>query len=74
MIAPRAFASVRSYYFRAHCAQIEREQREYGGRRLEDYGLDDFRILYAAATSQAVEKRRQANNRWDAQRKLWVQV
>jgi hypothetical protein len=69
----RTLADVTSYYFRAHCAQIDREQREYGGRSLDDYTLDDFRIIHAAATSQAVEHQRRANTRWDRQRNAWGQ-
>lgn len=50
----RSFNSVRSYFFREQCARIDREQREYGGRALEDYTLDDFRAIRFAATSAAV--------------------
>lgn len=68
------FANARQYYFREQIARIDREQREFGGRSLDDYDLDDFRRLYAIATSQAVEWRRQINNRYDRWRKTWVQL
>jgi hypothetical protein len=62
----RSLESVRSYYFRAHCAQIDRDQREYGGRSLDDYTLEDFRIIFAAATSQAIAWKRSALRPWRA--------
>jgi hypothetical protein len=70
----RSLASVTSYFFRAHCARIDREQREYGGRSLDDYTLEDFRIIHAAATSQAIDTVQRSLRRWDHQRKLWVQL
>lgn len=67
----QSFNSVRSYFFRAQCATIEREQREYGGRSLEAYGLDDFRRLYAASTSQAVDHCQAITNRYNPYTRSW---
>lgn len=69
----RSFNSVRQYFFRSHCAQIEREQREYGGRSLDDYRLDDFRIIHQAATSQAIDWLQAATNRYNHAARSWDQ-
>lgn len=67
-----SFNSVRSYFFRAEIAERDREQREYGGRSLEDYDLEDFRALFARATSRAIDWDRARDNRWDAQTRAWA--
>jgi hypothetical protein len=58
MIAHRTFTDVRSYFFRAALANIDREQRQYGGRPLDAYRLEDFRSIHARATKQALGWRR----------------
>lgn len=67
----RSFNSVRSYFFRAQCARVDREYREYGGTPLERYRLDDFRRFYALATSQAVDTIQASLNRYNHATRSW---
>ena len=60
----RSLANVRSYYFRQLVATHNHEQRIYGGRRIEDYELEDFRTLWKSANSTAREMTRRAATPW----------
>lgn len=69
----RSFTSVRSYFFRAAIADIDREYRQYGGLSVDNLDLDDFRELFFSATSQAVDALTRATNRWNPETRAWEQ-
>jgi hypothetical protein len=64
MSAPlRSHASVRSYYFRQHCAD--------NARILARYRLSDFRCAWRTANAKAFEWRRRATTLWNHETKQW---
>jgi hypothetical protein len=66
MTTLRSLTNVRSYYFRKAIAERDYEQREFGGRSLDDYCLDDFRPIWRNAKTEALIWQRRATTLWRA--------
>jgi hypothetical protein len=55
----QTFVSARSYFFREALARYDLERAQYGGgRSLDAWTLEDFRLIHSEATSKAIDWRR----------------
>lgn len=68
---PQSFANVRSYYFRELVAEAERDFQQFGGRPLDAFTLENFRLLWSRATDQAIDACFAALNRYDPETQSW---
>ena len=74
MTVPLSHAEIRHSYFRELCARYQHEQREYGGRALEELHLHELRKIWRLAHLKAIEWRYQATHRWNPSTRRWEQT